>query len=300
MSKKIIIYTKVARNVSGVQTFEKNLIKTLSANKNIKLVYLYEVAEAGFLDEIKEFAEILQNTNQELVCDTLIYSSVFHASNSVRAKKTIQVIHSDLKFWGVNYYPQNIDLHISVSESVAMSLKKDFNVDSVVIDNILPVPKLKKVLKLLTASRIAEGKGFERVVKVARELKEKGILFTWYIFGDNYDSYAEGIKEQLENIKEVVFMGARSNIQNYMQYIDYVVQLSDSEGFCYSIHEALQIGKPVIVTKWQGLKIDDTQGYLLEMDLSNLDVNQIYEFIKNPYTHKSNPDLIVRKWLDVL
>ena len=77
-------------------------------------------------------------------------------------------------------------------------------------------------------------------------------------------------------------MGERTEIQPYMARADYVVQLSDNEGFCYSIHEALQIGKPVIVTDWQGVRDvvkDGQNGYILSMDLIDLDIDKLYNSI---------------------
>jgi glycosyltransferase involved in cell wall biosynthesis len=64
---------------------------------------------------------------------------------------------------------------------------------------------------------------------------------------------------------------------------DYLVQLSDTESFCYSAFEALQRNVPVILTNFpeaQSIVVDGENGYILEMDLSNLDVEKI--FTKKP------------------
>jgi glycosyltransferase involved in cell wall biosynthesis len=77
-----------------------------------------------------------------------------------------------------------------------------------------------------------------------------------------------------KDIPEVSFMGIRDNIPSYMKGVDYVVQLSDSEGFCYSVYEALSVGTPVIVNSWAGVENviqNGYNGYILN-DILDLDL----------------------------
>ncbi len=82
-----------------------------------------------------------------------------------------------------------------------------------------------------------------------------------------------------------------------MKDADYIVQLSDNEGFCYAVYEALQIGKPCIVSRWDGVEKairDDENGYILDMDMSNLNndfVSKIYDKIPTGFILESfNPE----------
>jgi glycosyltransferase involved in cell wall biosynthesis len=76
---------------------------------------------------------------------------------------------------------------------------------------------------------------------------------------------------------------------------DYLVQVSDTEGFCYSIYEALQVDTPCIVTDFpsafEQVK-DGKSGYILKMDLSNLDIDKIYNKIPTQisFTEKSTEE----------
>ena len=75
-------------------------------------------------------------------------------------------------------------------------------------------------------------------------------------------------------------MSPRYNIEKFICTMDYLVQLSDTESFCYSIVEALSVGTPIICTDLpvlKELKIDEKHGFILDFDLKNLDVNKIYE-----------------------
>ena len=63
---------------------------------------------------------------------------------------------------------------------------------------------------------------------------------------------------------------------------DYLVQLSDTESFCYSAYEALQREVPVILTRFPeayNIVEEGQNGYLVEMDLSDLDVEKIFNEI---------------------
>ena len=76
--------------------------------------------------------------------------------------------------------------------------------------------------------------------------------------------------------------------------------LSDSEGFSYGIYESLNLGVPVIVTDLPVLDeigVNKDNGFILEFDMSNLDVAEIYRKAgKFKFDYKQKPDI----WGDLL
>ena len=63
----------------------------------------------------------------------------------------------------------------------------------------------------------------------------------------------------------------------WMEKCDYIVQLSDVEAGSLTIQEALKLGKPIIVTKLDILNefgINESNAKILEMDMSNLDIEE--------------------------
>ena len=79
------------------------------------------------------------------------------------------------------------------------------------------------------------------------------------------------------------------DIFDYIVEADYGVQLSDTEGYCYFVNECLQYGTPVISTNYPSIyeSVEDGKnGYLLDMDLSNLDINKIVNCIPENFTYK--------------
>lgn len=287
---KILIYTQHIGQVNGVQTFEKNFCKAMSSNHQI--YYLYQTSRDELHRQFEPYATVMQDgAFQDIEVDLCIYSSIQHSSvkANIKAKKYLQMVHTDLHAWGIAYSPSpHINTHICVGEEASQSLKQHFGIDSIVIPNIMSSPEITKVLRLVTASRITEGKGFDRIVEMARKLKMSGQKFIWEIYGDGAYGYIEDLKYQLTGIKEVMFLGAKDSIQSYMKGSDYLVQLSDNEGFCYSVHEALQIGIPCITTPFGRSVIKDGEnGYVLEYDLSNLNIMKIVQNIPNKFIHSS-------------
>ena len=60
----------------------------------------------------------------------------------------------------------------------------------------------------------------------------------------------------------------------------FLVQLSSTEAFCYSVVESLVLGTKVIATKlpvYEELGIDDKYGILCELDMNSIDIDKIKE-----------------------
>jgi hypothetical protein len=138
--------------------------------------------------------------------------------------------------------------------------------------NPYTVKKPKKVLNLISATRLTPEKGFDRMVKFADALDEAGIPFHWAVYTD--------IPREFPN-KSVSIMKHRLDILDFIADADYLVQLSDTEGYSYSIVEALSVGTPVICTEIpvaqeQGI-VDGVTGFILPFDMSRIPVKEIYK-----------------------
>ena len=82
----------------------------------------------------------------------------------------------------------------------------------------------------------------------------------------------------------MVCLPTRLDILDFVAKADYLVQLSDSEGYSYSIVEALSVGTPVICTEFgvaaeQGVENGKT-GFILPFDMSEIPVEEIYQGVK--------------------
>lgn len=134
------------------------------------------------------------------------------------------------------------------------------------------------------------------MLKLAQELKKAKVKFRWTIFTD-LNLYGQ----RPFNIEEIVYMQPSHDFWDYIVEADYGVQLSDTEGYSYFINECLEYGTPVICTNFPSAYEsvqDGVNGYILDMNLSNLDVDKILNKIpKNfEYIEKCNEN----DWIKIL
>jgi glycosyltransferase involved in cell wall biosynthesis len=170
------------------------------------------------------------------------------------------------------------------------------DVDSKVIYNILDDDfKDDDGLTFITLSRMTPEKGAHRIVQMAKEFKKAGKNFTWFLCCTLEQISDKTLLKEIQNIPEFVIIKPDINNKRFIKNADYLVQLSDTESFCYSAYEALQRGVPVIITDFKEAKsiVDDGEnGYILKKDLSNLDVDKIFNQIPtgNYYIDRCNHD----------
>jgi glycosyltransferase involved in cell wall biosynthesis len=131
------------------------------------------------------------------------------------------------------------------------------------------------MIRLVTISRISKEKGFLRMLKMETILKQRGVNFIWDCYGDTTTNHAKNIIPKFKNVN---FKGVTHKPKEVVKEYDYLVQLSDTEGFPYSIYEAMQQMIPVIATDFPSIHEmieKGVNGYILKKDLSNLDINKI-------------------------
>ena len=88
---------------------------------------------------------------------------------------------------------------------------------------------------------------------------------------------------------------------DYIAEADYGVQLSDTEGYSYFINECLQYETPVICTNfpsaYESVK-DNINGYILDMNLNNLDIEKIVNNIPKNFEYKEK--CTEKDWIKLL
>lgn len=122
------------------------------------------------------------------------------------------------------------------------------------------------------------------MLKLAQELKKANIKFRWTIFTD-LNLYGK----KPFNLEEVIYMKPSHDFMDYIAEADYGVQLSDTEGYSYFINECLQYETPVICTNFPSAyeSVEDgVSGYIVDMNLSNLDIEKIVNNIPKTFEYK--------------
>lgn len=314
--EKLLLYSAQQNKIGGIERQNINFCKRMS--KYYDITFVYDYADSERLKDIKKYAKTEINDGRKFETDICLYGTSWGTIGNfqIKAKLYPQMIHADLTqykesmFFTYNRRPM-VTKHVSVGKNVANSLKKEYGYDSTVIYNLLDddikYEKHEKksstdVLKIIVVSRISGEKGFERLIKTIEMLKKKGRKFVVDIYGDSYNNdYERFIKSQLKKYKEVVFHGSKWTLTQEMHDADYLFQLSDTEGMPYSPREALQVGTPVVLTDFPSaheIVEDGVNGYILDMNLNNLDIDKLYNNIPINFEYKE--ESTEQDWLKFL
>ena len=140
----------------------------------------------------------------------------------------------------------------------------------------------KGELHLISATRLnTKEKGVERMRKFVERLNQAHIPFKW-------DCYSE----TNPNINGITHKDLTVDIRQHIRSADYLVQLSDGEGFCYSIVEALEEGTAVITTPMEVLSEigfeENRHGYIFGFDLSG-DMERLRKIPEFKYQYNNIP-----------
>ena len=293
--KKIILYHSNPLKFGGVDTFDYNFCKRLKDKYDI--TFLYKEGVKSTIDRLKDLGIDVQkyDSSKKYICDICILASAWGGyPDTVIAKsgRYIQMVHADYKrAVEVDFHYtkwSKTTEHVGVSDQVCKSFKEMYPKEKITrIYNILDDKvETKPILKLVSATRLSKEKGYSRMLELAEALKEAGVRFRWTIFTD-----LELYNQKPIEMDEIVYMNPTRDIFDYIIEADYGVQLSDTEGYSYFINESLQYSTPVICTNFPSayeIMEDGINGYILDMDLSNLDIDKIVNNIpKNfKYTEK--------------
>jgi len=166
---------------------------------------------------------------------------------------------------------EKITRRIAVSQTVADGWYELTGEKADVIYNPFVLDEPKRVLTLISPTRLSSDKGKHRMIELANMLEEKNIPYIWYIFTDDTDG--------IDN-PHMVYMKPTLDIGGWIQNADYLVQLSNAEGYCYSVVESLKLGTPVIVTDMPVIHevgvIDGKNGFIVDFEMKNVDIDKIY------------------------
>ena len=290
---QVVIYIKNAHDIGGVETWIYNFCMQMYKLYDIMVIYDDHFG-AKQIERLAPFVMIHKNMGRQILCDTLLNMRITDAiPENINAKEIIQVCHTcQMK---ENYKIQKeYDKIVFVSKAAAESFESQVGKKYKVISNMTYPKDEKKILKLVSATRLTYEKGEDRIYKMAAGLKENNIPFIWMIFADR------PLKKKIDGIIE---MPQTLELKSFIEDADYLVQLSDIEAFCYSIVEALELNTPVITTPIKvlselGFK-DGKNGYTIPFNLSKVDYNKIYNNIPK-FVYKYDNDKIVKQWQKLL
>lgn len=265
----LLIYQKALGHIGGLETWCNEFTEMYKDDYDITFVYSF--ADRAQLNRLREKVRCIKYNGQHFICDKYICASnQANIADNVESRDNFYAIiiqaDYDAMKWKYRKHPKT-NVHIAVSEVAKRGVRNQIPEEEVkVIYNVLNKKKVNRVLRLVSATRLSWEKGGARYEKFARKLNELNIPFVWQIFTDDLAK---------SNIDGVVYRKGSYDITDYIADADYLIGLSDTESFGYSVYEAFNLGIPVISTNYPaiyelGIK-ENVNGYLVDMELSNIE-----------------------------
>lgn len=309
MGKTLGIYISNWNAIGGVESFVENFCKRM--NRHYTITLLFDWAEdSSLLFEMAKYVDVVRMQKEQYNFDYFINSTAWGRTpyNNIKAGKVIQVVHADYRHviatWNFKYVRhEKTTHHVCVGELVKESFEiaTPHKCDAIIynlLDNTIELePKTKnKVLHLVTMSRLSGEKGFKRMLLLANELDIKKIPYIWNVYGNTSHSFAKGIVSSFKDCPNVFFRGVTREPFKEINKADYLVQLSDTEGFAYSVFEAIQVKTPCIITPFASGKEqiqNGVNGWVVPFDMKNIEFESILrndlimEELKEPGSEKS-------------
>jgi glycosyltransferase involved in cell wall biosynthesis len=295
---KIAFYIPHFNNIGGIESWIYYIGKLYGDNRNITVYY--STGDEKQIERLSKVIKVHKFYFQKIKCDVAIFCAVVPDSEILcfdASKEKVQFIHACYSAaYNIKEFKKNplIDRYIAVSQTAADDFYNLTKSMPEVMYNPIYLEKPRRVLKLISATRIARDKGsiWGKMRILAKKLNEANIPFIWLVFTNN---------PQPCELRGIVFMPSELSITDYIAEADYLVQLSKTEAFAYSVVESLALGTPVLATNFaaareMGLE-NGKNGYIFNMEMDNVDVDKIYNHIPK-FEHKLKTS--EKEWKDLL
>ena len=273
---KNVIYFPSLNSIGGVETFCYEM--GYKFGKDFDITVFYREGDPNMVKHIGDTCRIIKyKPGDKIICDVFIFAYAYDILDFVEAKEYIQTYHADYvcRHLNVSHDPR-ITRRFGVAENTTIGIRDHLGVKDIeTMYNPYTPKKVDKVLYLISATRLTAEKGYKRMLKFADVLDQAGVKYLWTIYTD------KPVDTERPNM---ICLPPRLDIVNFIAKADYLVQLSDTEGYSYTLVEALSVGTPVICTpisvaEEQGI-IDGVTGFIIPFDVSEVPVQRIQNGLK--------------------
>lgn len=219
------------------------------------------------LNDIEKFSNGFRNVKEAKTCYAA-FDKTICVSNSVKEQFS--------KVSGMD--SNNIDVLYNTNETDYILKKSKEIVDDIYFD--------KKTINICSVGKIISTKGYDRLARVHKKLKEENLNHHIYILGIGEDQ--QKIEKYLadNNLENsFTFIGFRDNPYKYVSKCDLFICSSLREGFSTAVTESLIVGTPVVSTLCSGAHelLGENNEYGIVVENSE---DGIYEGLKEMLTNE--------------
>ena len=289
MATKILIQMSHINSIGGIETAIETAVRTFK-DEDITVVINSTADGAQYqIERYKRYAKVVLDRDRNMVHEAdiaLIFTPIVQDVpwHTIKAKKVYQFVHSDIKglmsrferWHDFKWQPHEmVSKVLAVSDTAQKALKEAQGVDSIVVPNIFNPSDDTRVF--LFMGRATAEKGLDKTLELMRRFDAAGK--DWVLLVCSLVDPYGPLWPSISNNNRIIYIPAHIHNDVFYRCADYLVQMSTTESWCYSIREALHNGCAVIGSKIpeiQKVVKDGENGYLLNDDLSNLDIDKIF------------------------
>lgn len=276
----MFFYNSIAP-IGGIEEFLYQIAKIY---KDRDILVLYNKADEKQVKRLQKYVHCRRYRKGETIkCKRAFFNYHANIIDNVEAEEKILLIHADFVEM-INQGTikrekipsrEKIDRFIAVSQKVADSFEKLTGIKPEVCYNPFRVDKPKKLLKLISTTRLSEEKGWDLMQIMADAMNEyceiNNCDYIWYVLTAD--------RKEIDNDR-IVFIDPRLNVEGLIKDADYLVQLSKHEAFCYAIVKALCLGTPCIVTDlpvFKEIGVNEENSIIVDRNLITVPAKEIFE-----------------------
>ena len=286
---KNVFYFADINSIGGVETMFWNLARKYGNSHDILVIY--RTGDEKQIERLRKFVHVRRWYGQHITCEKAFFNFDTTPIDSIDAKEYCVILHSDYQARKIRVpdHPK-INKWIGVSANVCKTAEAQSGHNVELCYNPIVVDKPRKVLHLVSATRLTAEKGKNRMKILADMLTEAGIPFIWTVFTNDL--------VPIDN-PNVVYMPPCLTVTDYIADADYLVQLSDTEGYSYTVLEALSLGTPVICTPcpvYDEMGLNSTNSIIVPFDMTNVPIDKISKGLKKGFKYTPHED----RWSELL
>ena len=286
---KNIFYFVDINVIGGVETMFWNLARKYGESHDITI--LYQQADPKQLERLQKLVHCVKYTGQPIKCEKAFFNFDISPIDTIEANEYTVIMHSDYHARNIRP-PQHskITRYIGVSKNVCKTAEEKLNCHAELCYNPIVIDKPRKVVHLVSATRLTPEKGKDRMKILADALTKADVPFVWAVYTNDLTP--------IDN-PNVIYCKPRLDIADYIADADFLVQLSDTEGYSYTVLEALCMGTPVIVTPcpvYDEMKLTEQNSIVIPFDMSDIPVEKIRNGLKKGFKYEPHED----RWTELL
>lgn len=216
-----VFYINSLNAIGGCESYIYYLVKKY---KDIDITVLYRTANQKQLDRLEKIVKCVRYKGQTIKCKKVFFTTYnMDCIDNIIADEYIGVVHTDYSLKDEKPVTHSkINKYIGVSKSACKAFTGITGINCELCYNPIVIDKPKRVLNLVSATRLTKEKGKDRMKKFAKQLEKNNIPYIWIVFTND--------NKKIRN-PNIIYKKPSLEVIDYIANADYLVQLSNKEGY---------------------------------------------------------------------